>query len=277
MRHETLRKSAIEAVSEVAKTEFKVRAGEFRAMIVLLDRLDSENDLVSSFAANEYEHIIRNANQLVENHKLRRAMGMEEDRPWPAQDVERVLKVRLLEKLAEREVAEYAKEHGCGKIFVPHMVLEAITNSRTLAESGAYDLGLSVEPEGCAYAYFFETQGMRILHVYADFDGKGGIDYREVDDLGELRGKRILIIEDDIQTGLTLRTVLERIKGIGADRYGLFLGNLAGFQNRNAIPKQVEQVHMNTIQASECGHNELESNAVKYLGPILFDKYGLFR
>ncbi len=275
MRREALRKAALEAISEVGKTEYRSRVAEFRGMVAMLDSMSGEHPTVSGFVAREYEHVIENAKQAVESHKLRREMGFPEDGGWPSVDAGRIIKARLIEELLRDEIIEYAGIHGNGKVFIPHKQLEAVTTSRELVESGRYDLGLSVEPEGCAYAYFFEMQGMRVLHVFADFDGKGGIDYRETERLDPLRGKNVLIIEDDVQSGLTLRTVLGRIGRFGASSFGLYLGNLGGFQNTPAIPPQITRVHMNDT-AGRAGSEKLEETLVAVLGGPLFAKYGVF-
>ncbi len=275
MRREALRKAAIEAVERVGKTEYRSRAAEFSAMIGLLDRMSDDHPTVREFVGNEYGHILDNANQAVESHNLRRSMGFPEEGAWPVTDAERTLKARLIEELLKDEIIEYAGKHGHGKVFIPHKQLEAVATSGELVASGRYDLGLSVEPEGCGYAYFFEMQGMRVLHVFADFDGKGGIDYRETEDLGPIRGKKVLIIEDDVQSGLTLRTVLGRLRGFKAASYGLYLGNLGGFQKTANVPGQIRRIHMNDA-SGRFRSEDLEANLIEALGKRLFSKYDVF-
>lgn len=247
---------------------------EFETILKFTDRLDTRDPRMADYGAKMVESVDHQASSYL------KVLGIfDEGAPLYGKspgDTERMLKAELLEKFSMDEAHLYSQQHGWGRIFKPHTLLESSLNAERIIRSGEIDIGLSVEPEGCAYAYFFETLGLDVLHVYAEFDGKGGIDFQLAQPLDALRGRRVLLIEDDIRTGLTLRTVLDGIKGVGAKSFSLFLGNNLPYQNLGSVPPQVIRTYLNTMEDTGLDRDRMEERFVELLGPALFRKYAVF-
>lgn len=280
MQPESLRDKrdrAAEWTAGLRSTRFSHTAPQFESIIGFLDKVNPAHRIVEKFMRTQYEFIIRHSGQLMETDRMLADLNVLPAPPLTRPCGERIIKSMLVETLVSEEAREYAVRHGHGKTFIPHGILESAANSWKIIEGKTVDIGLSIEPEGCAYAYFFDAQGMKVLHVFADFDGNGGIDYRKIDELGNLEGKRVLLIEDDVQSGITLRTVLRQIAGAGAASYSLFLGNRSLYQNLGSVPRTVSKVYLNGSESSCSGRDEMEQNLIDHFGPLVFEKYSVFR
>jgi len=276
MKHEkSLRTRTIESIPKLKGTRFDRMIPEFEAVVRFTDTLSRSDPQIADFGLRRLEAV---------DHQIRGYLELYDiikDGPplfgKSPEDTERMLKVELLEKLVSQEALEYAEKHGWGKVFKPHSRLESAVNADMIIRSGDIDIGLSVEPEGCAYAYFFETLGLGVLHVYAEFDGMGGIDFQLAEPLDAMRGRRVLIIEDDIRSGLTMRNVLEGIRGIDVGSYSLFLGNNLAYQNLDSVPPQIVRTYLNTMERTGLDRDALEARFVELLGTGLFSKHAVFR
>ena len=86
--------------------------------------------------------------------------------------------------------------------------IAAYAMAKVLTEGRQFDYCVSVAPEGHVYGYFFELFGASILSVHVDYPPRR---CEVLDDLDPVRGKRVLILEDDVASGTTLRYVILRI------------------------------------------------------------------
>ena len=64
-----------------------------------------------------------------------------------------------------------------------------------------------------------------------------------LDNYEMLRGKRVLILEDDIHTGSTIERTLEQIKPLEPKSLVLFLGNPLCFQTLGSLPSEIDKVY----------------------------------
>ncbi len=276
MQLENLKRSSKERIAMLNTTHFKDMVPQLDSAINFLDKINPKSDTVRQFVIKEYESIIRYVDEQITSNKLFPNYETSNQILGRPHNMQKRITIRLVEALIKNELLGYVKLHGAGKIFTPHAILETATNAHKIINNGQIDIGLSIEPEGCAYGYFFDAQGLKVLHVFADFDGKGGIDYRSVDDLHELTGKRALIIEDDVQTGITLRTVISKISQIRAASFAVFLGNGLVYQNLNAVPPDIFKIYLNTTTETGCNYIQLEQNLIDFFGLRLFEKYSVF-
>jgi|GEM_PF-1186706 len=133
---------------------------------------------------------------------------------------------------------------------LPRSFKAAFRTAQRAVEDG-YDVGLVVGPEGFAYEPILRDLGLDTVALNipeADFDGARTL--TSFDDLAQLEGKRVLVIEDDVRSGATLRKVIEALAPHMPARLGLYLGNDEEHQIIESIPK-VFSVHYLTKNAGE--------------------------
>ena len=98
----------------------------------------------------------------------------------------------------------------------------AFAMAKRLTEQRRFDYCVSVAPEGHVYGYFFEKCfGAPILSVHVDYPPRR---CEILDDLSVIRGKRVLILEDDVASGLTLSFVVGAISDFNPRSLDLYLG-----------------------------------------------------
>lgn len=73
----------------------------------------------------------------------------------------------------------------------------------TLLDKGNYGIGVAVLRGALDHGVFAEALGLEVLYVRAKRHG-ARIEFKPMCDLEHIRGKRALIIEDDINTGRTM-------------------------------------------------------------------------
>ena len=125
--------------------------------------------------------------------------------------------------------------------FVPHDCVAAFAMARLLVGSGDFDHHVAVAPEGHIYGYFLERLGARVLSVFADYPPTR---CESADDLSVLRGGRVLIIEDDVIGGRTLRLVVGHLKRFLPRSLSLYLGHTRGVQHLENVPAEIETTHL---------------------------------
>lgn len=101
-----------------------------------------------------------------------------------------------------------------------------------------YDMFLGIAPEGLNAAAIFSFFGWKGKNVYVD-EGDPARPYKEMEPLDDIEGRRILLLEDDVVTGLTLERVLERITYRNPSKVDLLLTAPSRRQYVHNIPKAV--------------------------------------
>lgn len=137
---------------------------------------------------------------------------------------------------------ELAERRSVENSHIPHSYVAAF-HSAQKAVKNKYDIALIVGPEGFAYEPIFRDLGMKTIAVNipeADYGGKRSIEI--FDHLAVLRGKRVLVVEDDVQSGATLAKLLEEIQPYEPRELGLYLGLPAGRQMEGNIPPAFKKV-----------------------------------
>jgi hypothetical protein len=125
--------------------------------------------------------------------------------------------------------------------FVPHDAAAAFAMARLLVGSGDFDHLVAVAPEGHIYGYFLERLGAKVLSVFADYPPTR---CESADDLSVLRGGRVLIVEDDVIGGRTLRLVVDHLKQFGPASLALYLGHTKGIQHLRNVPGEIGKVYL---------------------------------
>jgi hypothetical protein len=125
--------------------------------------------------------------------------------------------------------------------FVPHDAVAAFAMARSLIGSGRFDRYLAIAPEGYIYGYFFERLGANVLSVFTDYPPTR---VESADDLSVLRGGRILLIEDDVIGGGTLRLAVGHLKRFVPASIALYLGHTKGIQHLRNVPTEIERTYV---------------------------------
>ena len=144
--------------------------------------------------------------------------------------------------------------------------VSAFAIARLLIERDAFDVCVSVAPEGHVYGYFFDLFNVQILSVHVDYPPRR---CEILDDLGPVRGKRILILEDDVASGTTLRHVVNTLVEYEPARIDLFLGRRKDAQVLDSIHPGIEQVFMAEDQLDAGRRSEYERQFVEYFAPLM--------
>lgn len=87
--------------------------------------------------------------------------------------------------------------------LVPQDCVAAFAMAKLLTQK-QFDHYLAVAPEGHVYGFFFERLGARVLSVFVDYPPRR---LESRDDLTVIQGGRVLILEDDVISGVTLQLV----------------------------------------------------------------------
>ena len=147
----------------------------------------------------------------------------------------------------EKQGKEAAEKRGIENPHVPVSPLGAFVAAHKAVQNG-FDVVVIVGPEGFAYEPYFKDLGLSTVAVnIPESLPDEPRSFRALDDLSVLQGKRVLVVEDDVRTGATLETLLEKIKPYAPEKFGLYLGQPIAFQEQANIPQEFK----NTFIASD--------------------------
>jgi len=149
--------------------------------------------------------------------------------------------------------------------FVPHDAVAAFGMAELLVASG-FDRYLAIAPEGHIYGYFFERLGAPVLSVFTDYPPTR---CAAEDDLGAVAGQRVLLIEDDVIGGRTLRLVVEHVQQFSPASLALYLGHTKGIQHLRNVPAEIARVFVAEDCLSPDPWPELEQRFEEFFGRCL--------
>jgi hypothetical protein len=125
--------------------------------------------------------------------------------------------------------------------FVPHDCVAAFAMARLLTAADLFDHYLAAAPEGHIYGYFFECLGKKVLSVHADYPPTR---CESANDLSVLRDSRVLVLEDDVIGGGTLRLVAAHLQRFCPRSLALYLGHTKGIQHLRNVPSEFKPVYL---------------------------------
>src|SRR3989338_1829696 len=226
------------------------------------------------------ERIISEATQIFKTHKEQLKSGLYEltELPYTSKNFGNSLeKIQPLPPEFETELirARYqgkAKEAAEGRgVYNPHdpnNPLGAFSAARRAVKKG-FNVALIVGPEGFGYEPYFLDLGMPTVAVNIPESGEGETrTIKLFDDLSALRGKKVLVVEDDIRTGATLQKLLEQIKPNEPAELDLYLGQSINYQKIENIPEDFTDtfvVKTDTVTAGIEFRDYLKSRGLKIL------------
>ena len=146
--------------------------------------------------------------------------------------------------------------------FVPHDAVAAYGMAKLLVATG-FDRYVAIAPEGHIYGYFFERLGAPVLSLFADYPPTR---CTSEDDLRSIQGQRVLLIEDDIIGGRTLRLVVDFLWQFSPQSLALYLGHTKGVQHLQNVPSSVGKVYVSEDCLGENARPSLERQFEAHFG-----------
>ena len=143
--------------------------------------------------------------------------------------------------------------------------VSAFAMASLLTLENVFDMCVSVAPEGHVYGYFFERLGASILSVHVDYPPRR---CEILDDLDPIRGKRVLILEDDVASGTTLRHVVNALLFYQPDSLELFLGRKKDSQVLDSIDPAISKVYLAEEHLDPGLRDEYEMRFIEYFGMV---------
>lgn len=144
----------------------------------------------------------------------------------------------------------------------------AFAMAQLLTETNAFDVCVSVAPEGHVYGYFFQLFAAPILSVHVDYPPRR---CEILDDLEIICGKRVLILEDDVASGTTLRHVVNTLLEYEPQSIDLFLGRRKDSQILDAIHPAINKVFLAEEHLDAGRREQYEMNFVRFFESPAFE------
>jgi len=151
---------------------------------------------------------------------------------------------QLIKARYQKKGEDMAKKRSIENIHYPSNPLAAFNAAQKAVQNG-FDVALIVGPEGFAYEPYFQDLGIDTVAINIPENTEG--EPRNItllNDLSILEGRKVLVVEDDVNTGATLTKLLEGIESYHATELGLYLGQPKKFQKIMNIPPAFEKVYI---------------------------------
>lgn len=145
--------------------------------------------------------------------------------------------------------------------LVPVDCVSAFNMARLLIEQRMFDHYVSVAPEGHVYGYFFQRLGQPVLSVYVDYPPRR---FAALDDLSPIRGGRVLILEDDVVSGITLRLVTRALQEHQPRSLSLYLGRFKEDQIIENVCPEIETMYLAEDHLDPRRREEYEAEFIQF-------------
>lgn len=225
------------------------------------------------------EIILRRANQIYELHKeylennlygFPGTLDNFNSTLWTTKPLPLDFELELINARYKKQADEAAQRRGVENPHYPTNPVGAFSAAQDAVKKG-YDIALIVGPEGFAYEPYFSDLGVQTIAV--NIPESGEYESRTIklfDDLSMLRGKKVMVVEDDVRTGATLEKLIEHLRPHAPQRLGLYLGQPGAFQKTINIPQDFEDICIaeDSQNSAENFKNYLESKGLKIFKDI---------
>lgn len=149
--------------------------------------------------------------------------------------------------------------------LVPHDPVAALAMARLLVSSSNFDLFIAVAPEGHVYGYFFEQFGETVHSVFVDYPPRV---VTRVDTLPELEDQRVLLIEDDVVSGTSMRLIVEELTARRPRSVSVYLGRRADGQCPENVPDNIESVYLSETHLQQQDRRQHLDEFVEHFGAM---------
>jgi hypothetical protein len=184
---------------------------------------------------------------------------------WRSHGASIVVSTHLLE-----QVTEEAHGHCAAKGYVrgrnwnpltPYDSVAALAMATYLIGLRAFDQYVVVAPEGHVYGFFFERLEAQVLSIFVDYPPTR-VDF--VDDLSLVHGRRVLLIEDDIVSGNSVKLVMKELARHEPRSVSLYLGRQKNSQQLDNVPSQIDAVYLAEDVLDPAGRGRYESDFIAF-------------
>jgi hypothetical protein len=150
-----------------------------------------------------------------------------------------------IEEQVKEKVRAYCHNKGFQETedtnnFIPHDCIKAFQMAKLLTSQG-FDIYLAIAPEGFIYSYFFEAFGAKIISVTADYPPTY---VKANEDLSAVKGKSVLVIEDDVIGGGTLRLLVKELAPHEPKELSVYLGHNKNIQRLHNVPPEYKKSYV---------------------------------
>jgi hypothetical protein len=173
-------------------------------------------------------------------------------------------------QLAERVTADILRhvrtskgyeEGGWVNPLVPADPVAVLAMAARLIEESVFDYSVAVAPEGHVYGYFFEQLGATVLSLYVDYPPRR---CEVLDDMAAIRDQSVLILEDDVVSGLTLQLVVKMLKRFSPASIDLYLGRRKEDQILENVPSDIRTIYVAEDWLDPAMHREYAARFVEF-------------
>jgi len=147
--------------------------------------------------------------------------------------------------------------------LIPSDCVSAFMMARFLTQLKAFDNYVAVAPEGHVYGFFFERLGIGVLSAHVDYPPRR---CEVLDDLSVLHGQRVLILEDDVVSGVTLRLAIDALNEYMPRSLALYLGRGKADQQLANIASDIDRVFLAEEFLDPLRRQEFESEFAEFFG-----------
>lgn len=147
----------------------------------------------------------------------------------------------------------------------PQDPVAAFAMARWLVGLERFDHYVAVAPEGHAYGFFFERLGVAVGSVFVDYPPTG---VTEADGLTVVAGKRVLLIEDDVISGVSLGLIFGAMLARRPASVSVYLGREAAFQFPENVPVGAEAVYLAETHLNPADRPRHEAEFVSEFGCV---------
>ena len=158
------------------------------------------------------------------------------------EEADRVI-LELMGIVTRQHGIDYYKKFDAPAIHSAPSPVEALALAKEITEGKDYDIGVVIGPEGFMYAGLFDMVGFPLNHIHIDeYCTTEDRPYKELDDLSDIKDKRVLLIEGDVNTGRTLEKAKFMLNKHKPRSYALYLGSTT-MQRTENVPKGIQPVY----------------------------------
>jgi hypothetical protein len=146
--------------------------------------------------------------------------------------------------------------------LVPADSVAAFAMANWLIDQRCFDVCVSVAPEGHSYGYFFELRGSHPLSVHVDYPPQT---CTMLDDLSVMENRRVLILEDDVVSGITLQLAMGAFASYKSAEVALYLGRRKEDQFLDNVPSTISQIYLATDTLDAASRSKYEQQFIEFL------------
>lgn len=178
----------------------------------------------------------------------------------------------VMEKVVNQEFEEYSSEQGFRGKYRHGYENWHIKAAQEIRKG--YEVGVAIAEGGLYVSYLLSLAGLPVMTVEMKRKGKGATWVEQKNFEGrKLEGKKILLLENDIITGKTLRRAVKEIKRYHPQEIGICFMEGIIHCRRSCIPAEIIQ----RFHLMEMYHQEFFPEITQKLAQRFDEKYKIFR